>query len=231
MPYTCTGPNCKNRSHTRGLCMSHVKQLNKFGELTELRSWRESSLNCEVEDCPRRGYIKHEIPKVLCLTHRKQQDAGLELTSLVCTVDDCSLESKAQGYCKKHYTNWQNHGTPIAPPRKKAEPRNSRKPRRLPRIDVFNSRWIEDTEGCHIWSSGISKKTGQGYFSEGSYQTTARNWIYAYNLPEGEVMPEMLRMTCKKTLCVNTDHMYGETRAKTVSEWHKLRKVRTDYGE
>lgn len=105
---SCLIEDCGKPPKSRGLCGQHyaADQRKKYGQ-------------CTVDDCAngatnRRGWCAKHYWRVQAHgtpgeppPRRKQ--------SLVCSVEDCDLPTKARGWCGTHWKRWRTHGTTDLP--------------------------------------------------------------------------------------------------------------------
>lgn len=119
-----------------------------------------------------------------------------------CTIDGCSGEQYAHGWCENHYARWRRHGALHDKRALVGDP-----------VDRFEARVdrTSDPNGCHLWQ-GPPNNAGYGYFkldgrSIGAH--VAACILAGIPVPRG-YEPDHL---CRTKLCVRLDHLEVVTAA------------------
>lgn len=107
----------------------------------------------------------------------------------ICTIEGCGLKHYALGWCKRHYR----------------QARAVRKPRPAA-AERFAAKWVETPSGCHLWTASTASNGRYGSFSIGRQLVRAHRWAWEQEhgpVPNGFDLDHL----CRKTLCVNPDHL------------------------
>lgn len=123
-----------------------------------------------------------------------------------CAIEGCTepVFVKSRGWCKKHYYRWHRTGDPLAV-----------KYERGTGPDRWRKKYVEDENGCWIWTSSRDR-LGYGQYdviTDGVH----RNWRAHRYVYEQLVRPlaadESLDHLCRVHACVNPAHLEPVTNA------------------
>lgn len=121
-----------------------------------------------------------------------------------CSVEECSKDKWARGWCQQHYNQWKNHGDPTI---------FIYGPRSTPIDERFWSR--VDAEGdCWLWTGPLNQD-GYGRFWDGKRVRRTHKWAYEYLVGAVPLGFELDHL-CRVTACVNPDHLEPVTHAENM---------------
>lgn len=124
-----------------------------------------------------------------------------------CTVPDCNRDHEAKGLCHSHFESYRRHG--VMPTK--------------PILDTLEARFmakvVKQENGCWLWT-GATDGDGR-YGAIMAWSKVRRAHRVAYELFRGPI-PDSLSLDhlCKRTLCVNPEHLEPVT--------HKVNVLRGD---
>lgn len=110
-----------------------------------------------------------------------------------CSVDGCSREAIARGWCTSHYARWHRHGSPTHKPGSRAG-------------DPVKRFWerVRKSDGCWEWTG--TRSNGYGILGVQKKNIPAHRMSYELNvgqIPEGMVIDHR----CHNTGCVRPSHL------------------------
>lgn len=117
---------------------------------------------------------------------------------MTCTIEGCTREVVARGWCSAHYTRWKRYG----------DPEGSAEPRPTPIARFILKVFRDPDSGCWIWTGTYCRKYGT--FSEKHVLIPAHRWSYQYfvgPIPEGFEIDHL----CRTPACVNPAHLEAVT--------------------
>lgn len=113
-----------------------------------------------------------------------------------CSVQDCPRETKARGWCQRHYDRWWKHG----------DPTKTLTPMRIDGTVEYRF-WskVDKSETCWLWTAGRNLQ-GYGRFTE-LYGTRLAHRI-SWEMLVGPI-PEWLELDhlCRTPACVRPSHL------------------------
>ncbi len=149
------------------------------------------------------------------------------MTLRICSIDGCMGETKARGWCRKHYRRFLNHGGPEsfspryvpagggAPKKITTSPARSADPTGAERIQRYTDRGGPDHPvlgtPCWLWTRALSAK---GYGSLGGSRSAHRASWELVNGPA--VVGQIIDHLCRVRHCVNPEHLEAVTNAENV---------------
>lgn len=116
------------------------------------------------------------------------------MANLTCSVKSCESDAGTRGWCRKHYTRWQRHGTPEG---------------KSPEQSFWEM--IDTTGNCWEWA-GTRDKLGYGRVKRSGVTMMAHRyaWIISGNeLPQSMVLDHL----CHNRGCVRPEHLRAVTQA------------------
>lgn len=121
-----------------------------------------------------------------------------------CAIDRCPQNTKARGWCGKHYHRWLRHGDPQA----------GRAYDNMPfaeKLEVYTER----SGDCILWTGGLNNK---GYGVTGNLGRSAYVHRLSYEhfvgpIPEGMEIDHL----CRVPRCLNPDHLEAVTHSTNVA--------------
>lgn len=110
-----------------------------------------------------------------------------------CSVDGCERRSEARGYCHGHYQRVRR-GSPVGGPFPETP------------LERFVAK-VEVNGDCWVWVGATDGDGRYGAFYDSSTGKVMRAHRWAYENIAGEQIEEVLDHLCRRTLCVNPDHL------------------------
>ncbi len=95
------------------------------------------------------------------------------------------------------------------------------RPIKLTALERFNTKWVVDFDGCHIWTKGTDQG-GYGYFFANGKTVHAHRWLFK---EAHGYLPPMVCHSCDKPACVREQCLFPGTHQDNMDDmWRKGRK-------
>ena len=123
----------------------------------------------------------------------------------ICSIEECGKESKAKGWCGKHYNRWHRHGDPLVT-LTYATPEEAFLARTEPLVG----------DPAHIIWTGTTDSNGYGRLRVNGRMVGAHR--YAWERERGPIPDGMfIDHACWERSCVNIDHLRLATPAQNAA--------------
>lgn len=119
-----------------------------------------------------------------------------------CSVQDCGRRHEARGLCHSHLARFYR-GKPLGGPFPESA------------LDRFVTK-IEVDGDCWLWTGATDGDGRYGSFADGGKSWRAHRWAFVHlagqTIPDGKVLDHL----CRRTLCVNPDHLEVVTQRENI---------------
>ncbi len=125
-----------------------------------------------------------------------------------CTINDCTRNAWARGYCSTHYSRWRRNGDPLKVlPKHTAGPIKERLAKRS---------CPEPNTGCLLWF-GVTNNKGYGIiYYQGKHTLTHR---LSWSLANGPIPKGLFVLhKCDTPPCINPEHLFLGTQKDNIRD-------------